>query len=199
MTDKIKISKPILVEGKYDKIKLESILDAYIITTDGFNVFKNDEKVALIKKISEKDGIIVITDSDGAGLVIRNYINSILPKNKVTHLYIPEIYGKEKRKSAPSKSGLIGVEGVDADKIRKIFMPLHDDNKLLSKTNPPKITKRDFYIHGLSGTDNSSEKRKKITKSLGFPTNMSANSLLDALNMLYTYDEYLMLIKDIIN
>lgn len=199
MTDKIKISKPILVEGKYDKIKLESILDAYIITTDGFNVFKNDEKTVLIRKLSEKNGIIVITDSDGAGLVIRNYINSILPKNKVTHLYIPEIHGKEKRKSVPSKSGLIGVEGVEADTLRKIFSPLREDNTSVSRTDSRKITKRDFYIDGLSGTDNSSEKRKQIAKSLGFPTNMSANSLLDALNMLYTYDEYLMLIKDIIN
>jgi Small primase-like proteins (Toprim domain) len=192
--ERIKISRPVLVEGKYDKIKLESVIDACIITTDGFNVFKNDEKLALIKKLAEREGIIVITDSDGAGLVIRNYINSALPKDKIIHLYIPEIFGKEKRKTVPSKSGLIGVEGIDCVKLREIFKPFENGNVYI-KTQP--ITKRDFYEHGLSGGDNSSANRKKVTDKLGFPSNMSANALLDAINMLYTYDEFINLIEDI--
>jgi len=192
--EKIKISRPVLVEGKYDKIKLESVIDACIITTDGFNVFKNDEKTALIKKLAERDGIIVITDSDGAGLMIRNYIKSILPKEKIVHLYIPEIFGKEKRKSTPSKSGLIGVEGIDCAKLREIFSQFESD---VIRINTRSITKRDFYEYGLSGGNNSSANRKKITDKLGFPSNISANALLDALNMLYTYDEFINLIEGI--
>ena len=192
--EKIKISQPVLVEGKYDKIKLESVIDACIITTDGFNVFKNDEKAVLIKKLAERDGIIVITDSDGAGLVIRNYIKSILPKDKIINLYIPEIFGKEKRKTSPSKSGLIGVEGVDCAKLREIFKPF-ENGEMILRTQP--VTKRDFYEHGLSGGNNSSANRRKITNKLGFPSTMSANALLDALNMLYTYDEFINLIEGI--
>ncbi|MCL2517515.1 MAG: DUF4093 domain-containing protein [Oscillospiraceae bacterium] len=191
--DKIKISKPVLVEGKYDKIKLGSILDADIITTDGFNVFKNDEKLALIRKIAEKNGIIVLTDSDGAGLVIRNYINSALPKEKVTHLYIPEIEGKERRKNSPSKSGLMGVEGIDVEKLRKIFEPFSGVGKVKGR----QITKADFYRDGFSGTDGSADKRIQLTRKLGLPTNMSANALLCALNLLYTYEEYINLIGEL--
>lgn len=196
MTEKIKISKPVIVEGKYDKIKLEAVIDACIIKTDGFNVFKNDEKRALIRKLAENDGIIVITDSDGAGLMIRNFINSILPKDKIYHLYIPEIIGKEKRKSAPSKSGLLGVEGIEINRLRDIFTPFASDIPIRSSARP--ITKRDFYEHRLSGGENSSYNRKKLTEKLGFPSNMSANALLDALNMLYTYDEYVKLVEEIL-
>ena len=192
--DRIRISRPVLVEGKYDKIKLEAVIDACIITTNGFNVFKNDEKLALIRKLAEDNGIIVITDSDGAGLVIRNFINSALPKDKIIHLYIPEISGKERRKTAPSKAGLIGVEGIDTEKLRAIFAPFADDD--YTRPDSRLITKRDFYEHGLSGGDNSSDNRKKLTSKLGFPSNMSANALLDALNMLYTYDEYVELVEN---
>lgn len=149
----------------------------------------------MIRKLAENDGIIVITDSDGAGLTIRNFINSILPKDKVFHLYIPEIIGKEKRKSAPSKSGLLGVEGIEIDRLRDIFEPFASDILIRSSTRP--ITKRDFYEYGLSGGENSSDKRKKLTAKLGFPSNMSANALLDALNMLYTYDEYVKLVEEV--
>lgn len=197
MTDKIKISKPILVEGKYDKIKLETIIDACIITTDGFNVFKNDEKKVLIQKLADREGIIVMTDSDGAGLVIRNYINSVLPKEKIYHLYIPEISGKEKRKSIPSKSGLLGVEGIDINKLRNIFIPFTNDT--WKRVSEKKITKHDLYEYGLSGGNNSADKRKQVTQKLGFPANMSANALLDAVNMLYTYNEFTSLIEDIVN
>ena len=109
--DRLKIARPVIVEGKYDKIKLSSVIDAQIITTEGFRIFRGDEKAMLIRRLAEKDGVIVLTDSDGAGLVILNYFYSLLCRDKVTHLYVPEVEGKEKRKKAPSKAGLLGVEG----------------------------------------------------------------------------------------
>lgn len=189
------IDIPVLVEGKYDKIKLESIIDAAIITTEGFGIFKNAEKIHLIRKLAEKNGIIIITDSDGAGLVIRNYINSVLPKEKIIHLYIPMIVGKEKRKKIPSKSGFVGVEGVESEKIRRIFEPFSDGANY--PRSDKKITKNDFYSDGLSGTDNSACKRGKLIEKLGFPSNMSANALLEAVNLLFSYDEYKKIIEEL--
>lgn len=183
------------MEGKYDKIKLESILEADIMTTDGFGIFKGAEKRFLLRRIAERNGLIVLTDSDGAGLVIRNYLNSVIPKDKLIHLYIPEIHGKENRKKSPSKSGLLGVEGISAEKIREVFLPFADDN--FKPRSSRKITKRDFFDDGLSGAENSSELRKRLTVKLGFPSNMSSNALLNALNLLYSYEEYQMIIKDI--
>ena len=128
--DRLKISIPIAVEGKYDKIKLSSIIDGQIITTDGFGVFASDEKKMLIRRLAEPRGIIVLTDSDGAGLVIRNYFRSILPKDKLINLYTPQIAGKEKRKKCPSKAGFLGVEGIEACKIRSLILPLLADHVL---------------------------------------------------------------------
>ncbi|MBO5217934.1 MAG: DUF4093 domain-containing protein, partial [Clostridia bacterium] len=123
MAEKLKIDIPIAVEGKYDKIKIASIADAQIVVTDGFGVFASDEKAALIRRLAEPRGIIVLTDSDGAGLVIRNYFNSILKKEKIFHLYIPQVAGKERRKKMPSKAGTLGVEGIDADYLRGLLEP----------------------------------------------------------------------------
>jgi len=194
----IKINKPVVVEGKYDKIKLNSIIDAHIVTTDGFGIFNSDEKTALIRKLAEKHGIIVLTDSDGAGLVIRNYFNSVLPKDKLTHLYIPEVIGKEKRKKQPSKAGTLGVEGIEADYFRKLFAPFaHDGESTRNKPESTPITKGRFYADGFSGTDGSAEKRKKLAAKLGLPTNISANALLGAINMLYTPDEYGAIVEEL--
>ncbi len=185
--NKIKISRPVIVEGKYDKIKLSSILDANIITTDGFGVFNSAEKVALIRALAAPDGVIVLTDSDGAGKVIRSKISSILPQNAVTHLYIPQIFGKEKRKSAPSKEGTLGVEGIDADTLRKIFEPLEDDRP---KKRPGGVSKQDLYADGLSGGENSAERRDALALQFGLPRGMSANSLLAAINIISDKDGY---------
>ena len=194
----IKINKPVVVEGKYDKIKLASIIDAHIVTTDGFGIFNSDEKTALIRKLAEKHGIIVLTDSDGAGLVIRNFFNSVLPKDKLTHLYIPEVIGKEKRKKQPSKAGTLGVEGIEADYFRKLFAPFADDGESVqNKPESTPITKGQFYADGFSGTDGSAEKRKKLAAKLGLPTNISANALLGAINMLYTADEYHAIVEEL--
>lgn len=180
------IDIPILVEGKYDKIKLDSILDAKVFTTDGFGIFKNSEKRAFLEKLAEKNGIIVLTDSDGAGLVIRNYVNSVLPKEKIYHIYSPVIAGKEKRKDSPSKEGILGVEGIEKGKLLSLFSPF-----LCEKTSAGReITKTDLYSDGLSGGKNSCEKRKELLKKLGLPLNLSSNALLDSLNFLYSYDEY---------
>lgn len=187
MIDKIKLNIPIAVEGKYDKIKLSSIADAQIITTEGFGVFASKEKAALIRRIAEPRGIIVLTDSDGAGLVIRNYFNSILPKEKLFHIYIPKIEGKEKRKKSPSKEGTLGVEGIDADLLRKLLLPFAADEPT---TRGRKVTKTDFFADGLSGTDGSAERRRRLCERLALPDNMSANALLAAVNLLCDYDKY---------
>lgn len=187
MIDKIKLNIPIAVEGKYDKIKLSSIADAQIITTEGFGVFASKEKAALIRRIAEPRGIIVLTDSDGAGLVIRNYFNSILPKEKLFHIYIPKIEGKEKRKKSPSKEGTLGVEGIDADLLRSLLAPFAADEPT---TRGREVTKTDFFADGLSGGDGSAERRRRLCERLALPDNMSANALLAAVNLLCDYDKY---------
>ena len=185
MTEKIKVSLPVIVEGKYDKIKLDSILDATVITTGGFGIFNSEEKKALIKRLC-KNGVILLCDSDGAGKVIRSYIKSFLPPEKVYNLYIPKIAGKEKRKTEGSKEGTLGVEGMSADLLRSLFEKFID-NSAVSKE---KISKQDFYFYGLSGGENSAEKRDRLAALFDLPSKMSANSLLDALNMITTLSEF---------
>ena len=187
--EKLKIEKPIIVEGKYDKITLSSILDAHIITTGGFSLFNKKETLSLIKKLGEKHGIILLTDSDGGGRQIRSYITSALPKDKIIQLYIPQIEGKERRKKTASKAGLLGVEGMDTEILYKLFLPFSSDAPL---ENVGGITKNDFYFDGLSGGEGSKEKRLLLAKELSLPDDMSANALLEAINLLInkkTYDE----------
>ena len=191
--NKIKINLPVIVEGKYDLIKLQSIIDGHIIKTNGFSIFKSEENKEYIKKVAEKNGVIVLTDSDGAGLVIRNHLSSILPKDKIFHIYPPQIEGKERRKSAPSKEGYLGVEGISADVLRTLFSPF-ESNEPKDKT---KVTKTDFFEDGLTGSIDSSTKRKALQKMLGLPSNISANALIDAINLMYTYDEYKTFIKEL--
>ena len=192
MSDKLKIDIPIAVEGKYDKIKIASVADAHIITTDGFGVFASEEKTALIRRLAEPRGMIVLTDSDGAGLVIRNYFNRVLPKDKLYHLYIPQIEGKEKRKKVASKAGTLGVEGMEVELIRGILAPFVSGNEV--KKNERELTKTDFFSVGLSGNDESASKRARLCRYLSLPDNMSANALLAAINMLGEvgrYEEFL--------
>lgn len=192
--NKLKIDIPIIVEGKYDLIKLQSIIDGTFIKTDGFALFKSDETKEYIRKLAQKKGIIVFTDSDGAGLVIRNHINSILPKDKVFHIYPPQIKGKEKRKTAPSKEGFLGVEGLSAELIRSLFAPF--ESPKTADKNIRKITKLDFFEDGLTGKDDSKAKRYRLLKKLDLPQNLSANALLETLNLLYSYEEYKKLIQE---
>lgn len=190
--NRIKLDIPVIVEGKYDVIKLSSIIDGQIIKTDGFSLFNSVETRNMIKSIAEKNKVIVLTDSDGAGLVIRNHINSFLPKDRVIHLYPPRIEGKEKRKTAPSKEGCLGVEGIPADILRSLFLPLEARERVEKRP----VTKLDFYEDGLTGTPDSKQKRDKLKKALGLPSSISSNALLDAVNLLCTYEEYKTIIKE---
>lgn len=189
MTEKLRISIPIAVEGKYDKIKLSSIVDGQIITTDGFQIFSSAEKKALVRRLAEPKGIIVLTDSDGAGLVIRKFFSSVIGKDKLYHLYIPRVQGKEKRKKEASKEGLLGVEGIDAATLRKILEPFADSG-IQTASFDREVTKTDFYNDRLSGHEDSAARRSKLCELLELPDNMSSNSLLAAVNLLVGYDKY---------
>ena len=184
----IKINEAIIVEGNYDKARLANIVDATIIVTDGFMIFKDTKKAEMIKKLADTCGVIIFTDSDAAGFKIRNYLKNILSGKKVKHAYIPDIKGKERRKNHHSKEGFLGVEGVSDDIIITAL-----NNAGYSAGNEDKkrlITKTDLYSDGLCGGDDSAQRREKLKKNLNLPKHLSANSLLDVLNRLYSYDEY---------
>ncbi len=193
---KIDLAVPVIVEGKYDKAALASIVNAVIITTEGFGIFKNSEKRALIRRLSE-NGIIVLCDSDGAGGVIRSHISSFVPKDKLYQLYVPRIYGKERRKAKPSKEGVLGVEGVPYTTLTDAILRFTKKNpELLAEptknrvSSERKVTKTDFYRGGFSGGDGAVELRRRLAIEVGLPENMTANSLLAAINFIMTYDEY---------
>lgn len=186
----IKINEAVIVEGKYDKIKLSAILDTVIIETDGFAIFKDKEKQQLIRFLAEKRGIIIMTDSDSAGFKIRNFINGITKSENIKNVYIPDIYGKEKRKTEASKEGKLGVEGMKTEIIMSALTKagvLCNEN---NKTENREITRTDFFEDGVSGRDNSSEIRKALAKELDLPERISASSLLKIINTYLTYDEY---------
>ena len=176
----IKLGPVILVEGKYDKIKLGQIFDATILTTDGFGIFKQKDKLALLRRLAEGRGLVVFTDSDGGGLVIRNYLKGAIPEGKLYHAYIPDLYGKEKRKAKGSKEGKLGVEGVPDEVIIKAV----EQSGALSGELPASggITKADLFELGLSGGAGSAQRRKALLKALQLPENLSPNALLDVLN-----------------
>lgn len=192
MSDKIKISLPIIVEGKYDKIKLDSIFDATVILTGGFSVFNNKDKQMLIRRLGEK-GVIVLTDSDGGGKQIRSFLQGTLPKDKIHNLYIPKIEGKERRKDHASKAGLLGVEGMEKDELIRILSPFASDN--IPKKDSKMITKVDFYQDKLTGFPNSLERRAEICKLANLPCDLTPNALLEAMNLLYGYDGYVALVE----
>ena len=182
--DKIKTDKVILVEGKYDKIKLSSFVDATIMTTNGFSVFNNTQKCEMLRRIAAKRGIIILTDSDSAGFVIRNKLKGIIGScENITNIYIPGIIGKESRKSKMSKQGFLGVEGMDTECLKEIFQKAGISE---SKTFVKKAcyTKTDLYNLGLSGHADSTIKREKICKENGLPSTLSANAFLEAINIL---------------
>ena len=185
----IHLNSAVIVEGKYDKIRLQNIIDALIVTTDGFSLFRNDEKKQLIKALAEKHGVVVITDSDSAGRLIRNHLQSFIPQDKIKNVYLPQIKGKEKRKSKPSGEGFLGVEGTDDAVILSALTEFGVIGEPIEK-QVQKITKQDLYELGLSGCDGAAEKRESILKYLSFPL-MSANAFLDLINALFGYDKFL--------
>lgn len=181
---KIKLTRVVLCEGKYDKIKLSSVIDGMILTTDGFSVFRNHEKQLLLRKLCETRGMIILTDSDKAGFFIRNKLKGMLPADKVTHLYIPEIKGREKRKSKASKEGLLGVEGMEVSRLRSLLMDagLCDESEEVSPV--PLMTKAELYEMGLSGGQDSALKREEVCRALDLPASLSANGFMEACAML---------------
>ena len=191
----IKIDKVIIVEGRYDKIKLSSMIDGIIIETEGFGIFKDRDKQKLIRKLSETKGIAILTDSDSAGFVIRNFITSIVPKEYITNVYIPDIYGKEKRKDSPSKEGQLGVEGVSTEILKEAFKKAGIGVSQSETNERKKITLNDFFDDGLTGDTQSKRKRTDLLKKLDLPERMSTKAMLDILNTFITYDEYKKLVE----
>ena len=193
--EKLKIDLPIIVEGKYDKIKVLSIADACVIQTDGFGVFKNSERLALIRQMAKKSKIILLTDSDSAGKVIRSHITSAIEKDRLIQLYTPQIEGKEKRKQAPSAEGFLGVEGTDAEILRELLSPFASGN-VAEETKREEITKADMYAFGLTGGSDSAERRDLLAQKLGLPKKMTPNALLAAINVIMTREEFFEIFKE---
>lgn len=197
----VKIKEVIVVEGRYDKNTLSQIVDATIITLGGFSVFNDKEKLAFLRRLAEKQGLIVLTDSDGAGFVIRNYLKGALPKELVKQAYIPDTYGKERRKRAPGKEGKLGVEGMKPevlmDSLKRAgatFLTSDAENEQTQEHT--KLSKADLFEMGLSGGVGSVERRKALLKQLSLPEHLTANGLLDALNLLYTREELETILKE---
>lgn len=188
----MRIEEIIIVEGKYDKIKLESLVDATILTTDGFRLYRDKEKQAALRKAALRRGVIVLTDSDRAGIRIRNLIKNIVGSDAVVkHAYIPEIHGKERRKTAPSAEGLLGVEGMPKEELLTVL-----ERVCTPAPEGRRVTKTDLYEAGLSGGTGSAEKRKTLARSLRLPEKLSANALLDYINAVCTYEEFIELTKE---
>ena len=185
----VKIREAIVVEGRYDKNKLAQIVDAPIFETAGFGIFKDKAQLSLLRRVAETRGLIILTDSDGAGFVIRNHLKSTIDPKYIKHAYIPDIYGKERRKSAPGKEGKLGVEGIDPGIILEALRKAGATFDGTEVSAHGEITKQHMMALGLSGGLNSSELRKQLQCKLGLPEHMSANALLQALNLLYSYEE----------
>lgn len=200
----IKLKEAIIVEGKYDKIKLSSIVDGLIITTDGFGIFKDKEKRELIKLLAKKRGIIILTDSDSAGFLIRSHIKGFVKEGEIKNVFVPDIFGKEKRKIAPSKEGKLGVEGISREILESALKKAgianlqgqnegQNQGQNQGQDKQPQqreVTKTDLFEDGLSGGADSKAKRALLLSQLGLPRRMSTNTLLEAINALYSYEEY---------
>ncbi|MGN0680246.1 MAG: toprim domain-containing protein [Oscillospiraceae bacterium] len=191
----IKIKQAIIVEGKYDKIRLSNLTDALIIPTNGFAIYKDKETAELIKTLAKKTGIIILTDSDSAGLQIRNALRNIVREGEVINVYIPDIHGKERRKRTPSKQGLLGVEGIDDEILLKAFEKAGVFAEKSAVLKEP-ITKSDLVELGLSGGANSAAARAALQKKLGLPERLSANLFLEILNVMFSREEFLRILSE---
>jgi ribonuclease M5 len=186
MEEKLNLKYPVIVEGKYDKAKLSLVVASPIITLEGFSIFKNEDKKALLKRLSNEKGIILLADSDRAGNFLRSKLKGII-KGTIYNVYTPAIAGKERRKAQASADGLLGVEGIGTSVLRDLLVPFTDEN--IRKQS--QITKTRFYEDGFSGAANSSERRERLAELLSFPKTLTAKALLDAINLLCTEDEYI--------
>ena len=188
------IREVVVVEGRYDKNALSQVVDATIVTLGGFAVFNDREKLAFLRRLAEERGLIVLTDSDGAGFVIRNYLKGALPRNQVKQAYIPDIHGKERRKRAPGKEGKLGVEGMKPavllEALRRAGATFEDEEAVGERRQDP-ITKADLYALGLTGGQDSAAKRRALLKALDLPEHLTPNAMLEALNLLYSREAFL--------
>ena len=188
------IREVIVVEGRYDKNALSQVVDATIVTLGGFAVFNDREKLAFLRRLAEERGLIVLTDSDGAGFVIRNYLKGALPKDQVKQAYIPDIHGKERRKRAPGKEGKLGVEGMKPavllEALRRAGATFEDEGPVEERRGNP-ITKADLYALGLTGGQDSAARRQALLKQLDLPEHLTPNAMLEALNLLYSREAFL--------
>lgn len=195
--EKKKIALPIVVEGRYDKTTLASMFDCTVISVGGFGVFNSKEKQALLKRLCA-DGAIILTDSDGGGVQIRSFLSGILPKDKIYHAYIPKLEGKERRKTKAGKAGLLGVEGMSRETLELVLAPFTEDGgrvEFLEKKDAKMLTKVDFFKYGLTGADGSADRRDRLSDLAGLPRGMTPNALLEAMNLLYSYDDAIALIE----
>lgn len=194
----LKIKQAVIVEGKYDKIKLSTIIDTVIVQTDGFSIFKDKQKLKLIKELAKTRGIVILTDSDSAGFKIRSYIGGSVPKEQVYHAYVPDIYGKERRKDSPSKEGKLGVEGINTD---IILDALNKAGVTCEHTleKSKQVTVTDLYEAGLTGSNDSASRRKEFLRSISLPERLSTSSLVQMINTFMTYDQFQEKIKDFNN
>lgn len=190
MDKKLRIPYPIIVEGKYDRLRVLCVCDATVLTTDGFGIFKKQEKLSLFRSLGEKTPVIVLTDSDGAGKLIRSHLTTAIRPERLIQLYIPRIEGKEKRKARPSAEGTLGVEGMEQQLLYDLLSPFEDGEAEQRIAENP-LSKTDFYIDGLTGASDSAARRDALAVSLGLPPKMTSNALLAALKILLSYDEYL--------
>ena len=178
----IHLDQAVIVEGKYDKIKLSGVLDTLILTTDGFGIFKDREKQAFLRQLAAEHGLIVLTDSDSAGFLIRRFLQSSIPPEQLTHVYIPDLFGKEKRKRAPGKEGKLGVEGVSEQVLLDAFSRAGVTAAEAAAPQNEPLTTADLYAWGLSGTPHSAEKRRALLQKLALPERLSTSALLRVLN-----------------
>jgi len=190
MAERIKIPYPVIVEGAYDKLRLQNVIDAQILTTDGFGVFKKSEKTRLFQTLAKKTPILILTDSDGAGKLIRSHLSSSIPPERLIHLYVPRIEGKEKRKQAPGAEGILGVEGMENRLLYDLFLPYADAEAVSHRMEENPLSKADLYRDGLTGGEGSAARRDAFAARLGLPAGMTPNALLAALRVLCSYEEY---------
>lgn len=192
--ERLKIPYPVIVEGAYDKLRLEAVIEAQILTTDGFAIFKQTERARLFRRLAEKTLLIVLTDSDGAGKLIRSHLTSTIPRDRLIHLYVPRVAGKEKRKKEPSAEGVLGVEGMENDLLYRLLAPYADPDAVAERLRENPISKTDFYLDGLTGGERSAARRDVLAEQLGLPAGMTPNALLAAVRLLCSYEEYCRLV-----
>ena len=191
--ERLKIPFPVIVEGKYDKLRLECVMEGQILTTDGFGVFNAREKTQLFRALAQKKPLILLTDSDGAGKLIRSHLTSCLPAGRLIQLYIPKIAGTERRKEHPSAEGTLGVEGMEQSLLYDLLAPYADEAAVLRAAENP-LCKADLFEDGLTGCPDSAARRDAFAARLGLPAGMTPNAFLAALRVLLSYDDYLRMV-----